>query len=198
VQNWLKVFRAAVDQVPMSDKHHCSCCSHPVSSPSVHQTLDEMDFERGIWSAALDGDLQRVRLLVQKGTDPNMKDSAGYTALHYGSRSGHLAVCTFLLESGACPSPQTPGGATPLHRAAYCGHPDVVRLLLQSGADPTLCDDDGANPLHKAAEQGHAKVCQLLLKRCPALCSQGNKKLQLPYQLTQQGDLQEILKPPRS
>lgn len=52
--------------------------------------------------------------------------------------------------------------------------------------------------LEQAAEQGHAKVCQLLLERCPALCSQGNKKLQLPYQLTQQGDLQEILKPPRS
>ncbi|KAM4578005.1 ankyrin repeat domain-containing protein 39 isoform 2-T2 [Fundulus diaphanus] len=182
----------------MSDKHHCSCCSHPASSPSVHQTLDEMDFERGIWAAAMDGDLQRVKLLVQKGVDPNMRDAAGYTALHYGSRSGHLAVCTFLLESGVCPSPQTPGGATPLHRAAYCGHLDVVRLLLQHGADLTLCDDDGANPLHKAAERGHADVCQLLLHRCPALCGQANKRLQLPYQLTQQGDLQELIKPPRS
>lgn len=35
----------------------------------------------GIWSAALDGDLERVSSLVQKGTDPNLKDSAGYTAL---------------------------------------------------------------------------------------------------------------------
>ncbi|MEQ2243494.1 hypothetical protein ILYODFUR_007545 [Ilyodon furcidens] len=182
----------------MSDKHQCSCCSHAVSSPSVHQTLDEMDFERGMWSAALDGDLQRVKLLVLKGTDPNMKDSAGYTALHYGCRSGHLTVAAFLLENGACPSPQTPGGATPLHRAAYCGHLDVVRLLLQHGADPMLCDDDGANPLHKAAEQDHAEVCQLLKDRCPAVCSQANKKLQLPHQLAQQGDLQELLKPPWS
>lgn len=35
----------------------------------------------GIWSAALHGDLQRVRSLVQKGTHPNLKDTAGYTAL---------------------------------------------------------------------------------------------------------------------
>ncbi|XP_072243125.1 ankyrin repeat domain-containing protein 39 isoform X2 [Leuresthes tenuis] len=221
----------------MSEKHHCSCCSNPVSSPSVHQTLNEMDFERGlhlcvwhvasvsvygnnrlmqhtsscqcstvshcvssscagIWSAAMDGDLDRVKSLVQKGTDPNLRDSAGYTALHYGSRSGHLAVCTFLLEKGACASPQTPGGATPLHRAAYCGHLDVVRLLLQNRADPTLCDDDGASPLHKAAERGHKDMCQLLLEDCPILCSQGNKRLQLPYQLAQQADLQELLKPP--
>lgn len=127
----------------------------------------------------MDGDLERVKSLVQKGTDPNLRDSAGYTAVvsflgrclavsaavsrvllplhsflcvmsqHYASRSGHHAVCKFLLESGACASPQTPGGATPLHRSSYCGHLDVVRLLLHHRADPELCDDDGASPLHK-------------------------------------------------
>uniref|UniRef100_A0AAZ1XEY2 Ankyrin repeat domain 39 n=1 Tax=Oreochromis aureus TaxID=47969 RepID=A0AAZ1XEY2_OREAU len=182
----------------MSDRQHCLCCSHPVSSASVYQTLYEMDFERGIWSAAMNGDLERVKSLVQKGTDPNLRDSAGYTALHYGSRSGHLSVCKFLLENGACASPQTPGGATPLHRSAYCGHLNVVRLLLQHRADPALCDDDGMSPLHKqAAEGGHEEVCQLLVERCPALRIQMNKRLQLPYQLAQQGDLQELLKPPR-
>ncbi|KAM9742969.1 ankyrin repeat domain-containing protein 39 isoform 2-T2 [Menidia menidia] len=155
----------------MSEKHHCSCCSHPVSTPSVQQSLNEMDFERGIWSAAMDGDLDRVKSLIQKGTDPNLRDSAGYTAL-------------------------TPGGATPLHRAAFCGRADVVRLLLQHRADPMLCDDDGASSLHKAAEQGHEEVCLLLLEHCPALCSQRNKRLQLPYQLAQQAGLQELLKPP--
>ncbi|XP_039875678.1 ankyrin repeat domain-containing protein 39 isoform X2 [Simochromis diagramma] len=156
----------------MSDRQHCLCCSHPVSSAGVYQTLYEMDFERGIWSAAMNGDLERVKYLVQKGTDPNLRDSAGYTALHYGSRSGHLSVCKFLLENGACASPQTPGGATPLHRSAYCGH------------------------LNVAAEGGHEEVCQLLDEHCPALRSQMNKRLQLPYQLAQQGDLQELLKPP--
>lgn len=178
-----------------SSRDHCSCCSHTVSS-SVHQTLNEMDFERGIWSAAMDGDLERVKSLIQKGTNPNMKDVAGYTSLHYASRSGHLAVCKFLLENGACSSPQTPGGATPLHRAAYCGHMDVVRLLLQHKANPQLCDDDGASALHKAAEKGHAEVCQLLLQECPSLCSQRNNREQLPYQLAKQDDLQELLKAP--
>ncbi|XP_026178035.1 ankyrin repeat domain-containing protein 39 [Mastacembelus armatus] len=180
-----------------SDRKHCSCCVHPVSSSGVYQTLNEMDFERGIWSAAMDGDLQRVKSLVQKGTDPNLRDSSGYTALHYASRSGQLTVCRFLLDNGACASAQTPGGATPLHRSAYCGHLDVVRLFLHHRADPMLCDDDGASPLHKAAEMGHKEVCQLLVELCPALCSQVNKRLQLPYQLAQQGPLQELLKPSR-
>ncbi|TNM89948.1 hypothetical protein fugu_004182 [Takifugu bimaculatus] len=175
--------------------HQCSCCSGPVSS--VHQTLDEMDFERGIWSAALHGDLQKVQSLVQKGTHPNQRDTAGYTALHYASRGGHLSVCSFLLEVGACVSPQTPGGATPLHRAAYCGHADVVRLLLQHRADPRLRDDDGATPLHKAAERGHQEVCRLLLQNCPTVCSITNNKLQLPQQLAPPEEgLQELLQPP--
>jgi len=33
-------------------------CKHIVSA-SVAQTLSELDFERGIWQAALDGDLDR-------------------------------------------------------------------------------------------------------------------------------------------
>lgn len=179
-----------------SNLDHCSCCSHPVSSSSVYQTLTEMDFERGIWSAAMDGDMEKIKSLIQKGTHPNMKDGAGYTALHYASRSGHLAVCKFLLENGACASPQTPGGATPLHRAAYCGHSDVVKLLLQHKANPQLCDDDGASALHKAAEKGHADVCQLLLQECPSLCSLKNNRQLLPHQLATQEDLQELLKPP--
>ncbi|CAN9513496.1 unnamed protein product [Ophioblennius macclurei] len=178
------------------DRSQCSCCSHASSSPSVHQSLEEMDFERGIWSAAMDGDLERVKSFIQKGTDPNLRDSAGYTALHYGSRGGHLDVCTFLLENGACPSPQTPGGATPLHRAAYCGHLDVVRLLLRGRADPALCDDDGSSALHKAAERGHHSVCQLLLEFRPALLSQTNKRLQLPQHLARREDLQQLLEPP--
>ncbi|XP_021477117.2 ankyrin repeat domain-containing protein 39 isoform X2 [Oncorhynchus mykiss] len=135
-----------------SGGHQCNvrCCSHQLASPSAHQTLDEMDFERGIWSAAMDGDLERVKSLLKKGTDPNLRDSANYTALHYASRSGHKSVCKFLLESGACANPQTPGGATPLHRSAYCGQLDVVQLLLHHGADPQLCDGDGSSPLHKA------------------------------------------------
>ncbi|XP_023834648.1 ankyrin repeat domain-containing protein 39 isoform X2 [Salvelinus sp. IW2-2015] len=134
-----------------SGGHQCNvrCCSHQLASPSAHQTLDEMDFERGIWSAAMDGDLERVKSLLKKGTDPNLRDSANYTALHYASRSGHKSVCKFLLESGACANPQTPGGATPLHRSAYCGQLDVVQLLLHHGADPQLCDGDGSSPLHK-------------------------------------------------
>jgi len=40
-----------------------------------------MDFERGIWQAALDGNVKRVRTLLDKGGDPDARDGSGYTAL---------------------------------------------------------------------------------------------------------------------
>ncbi|KAL7827378.1 hypothetical protein SRHO_G00330960 [Serrasalmus rhombeus] len=166
------------------DSHgkQCSCNAHQ-STPSVHQTLDEMDFERGIWSAAMDGDLERVRSLLRKGTDPNIKDQASYTALHYSSRAGHRSVCELLLDHGTCANSQTRGGATSLHRAAYCGHLAIVQLLLTHGADPQLTDDDGSTPLHKAAERGHLEVCELLLSNCPILRTVKDRRLRLPVDL---------------
>ncbi|MBN3309706.1 ankyrin repeat domain-containing protein 39 [Amia ocellicauda] len=176
---------------------HCSCCTDAnLASPSTHQTLDEMDFERGIWSAALDADLERLRAFLRKGTDPNLRDQAGYTALHYASRTGSESACSLLLDHGACANPRTRGGATPLHRSAYCGHVGVVRLLLNRGADPQLCDDDGSSPLHKAAEQGCEDVCALLVQHCPSLKKGTDKRARIPQQLVQQeGHLKELLRP---
>uniref|UniRef100_A0A663EQS3 Ankyrin repeat domain 39 n=1 Tax=Aquila chrysaetos chrysaetos TaxID=223781 RepID=A0A663EQS3_AQUCH len=131
------------------------CCPSRVAVPSVHQSLPEMDFERGIWSAARDGDEPRVLQLLERRGEPSQPDLAGYTALHYASRNGHLGVCRLLLQRGARCDARTPGGATPLHRASYCGHLAVARLLLDHGADPAATDEDGRTSLHKAAEQGH-------------------------------------------
>ena len=62
----------------MSSEHKdCSC--HLTSTGS--QNLDELDFERGIWSAAVDGDVDKMRHLLKRSNnaDANAKDSAGET-----------------------------------------------------------------------------------------------------------------------
>lgn len=99
------------------NNHNC----HTVNT-SVCQTLDELDFERGIWHAARYGDLERVRKLLLQGTCVNVTDNAGYTALHYAVRGGHLNICKFLLSNGADINAITRSGkSTSLHRAAFIG-----------------------------------------------------------------------------
>ncbi|XP_075767091.1 ankyrin repeat domain-containing protein 39 [Pelodiscus sinensis] len=175
-----------------------ACCCHGAAAPGVHQTLEEMDFERGIWSAALDGDLGRVRKLVGKQVDPSQPDRAGYTALHYASRNGHSAVCQFLLQSGAQCNAQTHGGATALHRASYGGHLDVARLLLAQGADPTITDDEDMTSLHKAAEKGHLELCELLLQHSPSLKGLRDRKARRACDLVpSSGALRDLLETAR-
>lgn len=95
----------------------CKCYKHSVAS----QSLDEMDFERGIWYAAQYGDLERVNKILKDKGDANVRDSAGYTALHYAARNGHLKVCEILMENGASVDAVTKGGVTALCRAATTG-----------------------------------------------------------------------------
>ncbi len=143
-------------------------CCHEVSSKSVSQTLDEMDFERGIWQAAVDGNYSRVKLLLEKGTSPDVRDSAGYTALHYACRAGHTQIVKLLFEFNANPNMQTAAGKDcPIHRAAYQGHEDVTELLIKNGADPMIQNADGETALHKAVQKNQEKIVELLLKSCP-------------------------------
>ena len=60
----------------MNSQHeNCSC--HLTSTGS--QNLDEMEFERGIWSAAVNGDVEKIRHLLSRSNNSaaNDKDSAG-------------------------------------------------------------------------------------------------------------------------
>ncbi|XP_012523112.1 ankyrin repeat domain-containing protein 39 isoform X2 [Monomorium pharaonis] len=125
-------------------------------------------FYAGFHFPALEGDVDRVNRLLQKGVFVDAVDSAGYTALHYATRRGHVRVCELLLEHGAKVDARTRSmGATPLHRAACMGNVEVVDLLLRHGAAPNLTDADGRTALHRvipmAGSVGGAETARRLL-----------------------------------
>ena len=63
----------------MHDSDSCNCHN---SAPSTQQTLDELDFTRGIWNSALNGCTEEVvNFLDTKKVCPNAVDKSGYTAL---------------------------------------------------------------------------------------------------------------------
>lgn len=64
----------------MGDSHIHGSCSHG-GIGGVHQTLAEMDFDKGPWNAASTGDLPSIVKYLDKGGPPSLRDSAGYTAL---------------------------------------------------------------------------------------------------------------------
>ena len=117
--------------------------------------------------AAEDGDEKRVRELVAAGAPLDLVGSAGWSALHYASYSGHAHIAKLLLDGkyegeGADINLQNSGGWTALVRASMNGHESVVRLLLERGADVTLRGYGGFTALYLARTRNHAAVVALL------------------------------------
>lgn len=166
----------------MSD--HC-CSNH--SSGSMVQSLSELEFERGLWGAALEDDLPKVQSLLNKGTPPSIRDSSGYTPLHYAVRQSSEALIVALLEKGADPNAQTPSGLTsPLHRAAARGRTKIVKLLLDYGGDSLLADADQRTALHHCclSNPKEGPLCaKILISKDPNCRKMVDKNGMTPFQL---------------
>ncbi|KAI1319550.1 Ankyrin repeat domain-containing protein 39 [Mortierella claussenii] len=131
-------------------------CNHAPSS--VSESLDEMEFSRSIHAACINNNLTRVQTILAKGSTglasspATSQDSAGYTALHYASRSGNKEICTLLLNAGAYVDAKTPElGATPLMRAIQQNHLATARLLVSYGASIDTVNADQENIFHIVA-----------------------------------------------
>ena len=61
--------------------HEGTSCQCTARSSPYSQNLDEMDFTRGIWSAAMNGEVEQVQKYLDKKSSPDVLDSSGYTAL---------------------------------------------------------------------------------------------------------------------
>jgi hypothetical protein len=141
--------------------HTGSDCKCALNLVVTQQSLEEMSFERGLWPAAQQGDVNRVAELLRK-RHADERDSSGLTALHYACREGKLAVCELLLNAGASVDAPSRSGVTPLHRAAAAGHCDVVELLLNRGASLSAVDQRGRDAAAAARVAGQTAVEQIL------------------------------------
>ncbi len=116
------------------------------------ETVDESELR----SAAGRGNSGEVARLLAEGTDPNVPDHTGRTALHHAGENAQARILNMLLEAGGDPDVQDRDGSTPLHLAALFPYFELdsqvsVRTLLSHRADPDLADRDGRTPLHLVA-----------------------------------------------
>jgi ankyrin repeat protein len=122
--------------------------------------------------AAFFGHVDAVRLLLERGSDPNAFsiNTLRNTPLHAGL-SGPTGIegVLLLVEAGADVNARQHGGFTPMHSAANRGILEIVGLLLERGADPDAAADDGRRPADFARERGHEHVIEHLRGRGAAV-----------------------------
>ncbi|MGI8604601.1 MAG: ankyrin repeat domain-containing protein [Verrucomicrobiales bacterium] len=145
-----------------------------------------------IRNAAAAGHLEIVKLLLERGADPNLPEEGiaprGH-ALYSAATNGHYEVAKLLLEHGAHPNAEVESSADTLSRVISNGDQKMLELLCLYGAaravhllahhndlqtaaavfaaNPALADDPDA--LANAAGEGHEAFVRLMLLYRPDL-----------------------------
>ena len=116
--------------------------------------------------AAEKGSYEISKALLDHGADPQARDGANWTALHFAARhvseqSVMLLKC--LLDHGIDINARNDAGYTPLCIAVLRRELLTVNILLGEGADPNIPDTDGETALDHAVFNRCANIVDDLL-----------------------------------
>jgi ankyrin repeat protein len=149
-----------------------------------HELGERMDFF-SLQSAAEDGDVERLRLLLDRGDAECLLNrfTAGldWTPLHHAANGGHLEAAQLLIDAGADPNLiDDERGYTAISLAAGRGDVEMVKLLLANGADPTE-----AGTLHSALDAarrhaGNPELLECIEKALATSCTRISRHVNAP------------------
>mmetsp|Transcript_20493 Transcript_20493/g.78731 ORF Transcript_20493/g.78731 Transcript_20493/m.78731 type:complete len:215 (-) Transcript_20493:140-784(-) len=106
-----------------------------------------------------------VRVLLDRGANPEAKDTSGYTAVMVAVVTGQLDLVSMLLDAGADIEATNDGRLTPLLLCMVADQDDVARHLIDRGANVDAKDSGGHTPLIWAALRRNSAMVRLLLER---------------------------------
>jgi len=116
--------------------------------------------------AAMTGNRDAVKALLQGGADVNTALADGMTALHYAAVKNDAEMARMLLVAGASVKSTTRlGGYTPLLLAARTGNAAVMEPLVAAGADLNGATVNGTTALMLASATGRTEAVKLLLDK---------------------------------
>ncbi|MBI4747715.1 MAG: ankyrin repeat domain-containing protein, partial [Acidobacteria bacterium] len=177
------------------------------SQPLLVTSTDQNGTTPLMW-AIYGGHLEIVKLLINKGADPNhkgliylnnSKDAYYGSPLVTAAGEGHLDVLQYLLETlnlNLEDSEIDKDGKetkwTALMWAASKGQRTIVAYLISKGAQINARDRDGKKtPLHYAAEAGHLEIVKYLIEH-GADPDAKDKDGKTPFDLAQEAGQTEV------
>lgn len=167
----------------------------------INMQSDEMSLTP-LAVASGEGDEGMIKLLLNKGANPNIRDVHGETALDYAKSERHRALIQpfmnkehhlmsavvkgnakavkDLIAAGAHVNAGHKNGVTVLIEAAARGYTDIARILIDAGANVNSKDAFGFTALIRATEKGNVEIVKALIDEGAA---QDSKSLETAYMM---------------
>jgi quinoprotein dehydrogenase-associated probable ABC transporter substrate-binding protein len=122
------------------------------------------DLNELLSSAVIASDMDRIKLLVEKGADVNAPDPQGWTPLQNAARQKKDGLIKELIKLGADPNRADDSGMTPLVAALMRDHVASVKALVENGADIEKSGPKGYRPLALAIAESRYEAAKALME----------------------------------
>ncbi len=146
--------------------------------------------------AAAEGDVDMVKLLLERGANPFHVGSKGCIVWHWIPFGHSLEIVRLLLPLNKHIDAKADNGATPLWYALMEDCLEMAEFLLTHGADPNASNANGWTGLHEMASDGNEEGVRLLLQY-GVRTDLASKRGVLPYECVPDGkpELLSVLTP---
>ncbi|KAI0691519.1 ankyrin repeat-containing domain protein [Cerioporus squamosus] len=116
--------------------------------------------EKNIWVAAGDGDIERVRELIEvHSISPNVPDPNTYTPMHAAASYGHLDILEYLISRGGDVNVTDEDGDTPLY---VVENVRTAQFLVEHGAVVNRQNAEGISPAQYLEDEDFPEVAAYL------------------------------------
>jgi ankyrin repeat protein len=131
--------------------------------------------------------LDMLKLLLDKGADPNLRDNSKITPLHSVSARGHREAAELLLGSGADVNAVDEFGKTPLAYAITGGHKQLADFLVSKGGTVPIKGEAGRRLFHDSASQRDKALVEWMIIRGVDVSTQNGNGGNLLHSLSEGG-----------
>ena len=84
-----------------------------------------------------------LRLLIENGANPTIKNKFGDLIIHTAAQLGRTDTVKYLIDKGCSVTESNSKGWTPLHNAARNDNTEIIKMLVDRGADVNALTSTG-------------------------------------------------------